>query len=243
MLLYPTPDASIASCDARASHYESSDLLQEYERNFYTVQCDTADLVRKAQFIRFQVYCLERQYEDTAHYADKLERDEFDAHAVHSVLVDRHTNMAIGTVRLILPRHDRPELSFPIQQLLQHPALGAESAHFPLTRTAEVSRFSLSRQIHRHWSTKCGPLARLGLMQALVRMSVQNGITHWCGILEPKLIRMFAAMALNLNAIGDPVEHRGLRQGCWCNIAEALNLMRDVRPSLWAVLTEDGALV
>src|SRR6185503_11371727 len=50
--------------------------------------------------LRYQVYCLERGFlpPDACH--DGMERDEFDAHAVHIAAFDPHSKMA-GTVRMV----------------------------------------------------------------------------------------------------------------------------------------------
>jgi N-acyl amino acid synthase of PEP-CTERM/exosortase system len=60
--------------------------------------------VRAAQRLRYQVYCVEKQFEDAAAHSSKLEIDEFDSHAVHGLLVHRTTGIELGTVRLVLPR-------------------------------------------------------------------------------------------------------------------------------------------
>jgi N-acyl amino acid synthase of PEP-CTERM/exosortase system len=234
------------------------DLLRRFNLHFDTVAADTPDLLPMAQRVRYQVYCVENQYEDPAAYPDALERDEFDSHAVHSVLVHRPTRDALGTVRLVLPVTDAPHESFAIQKLSDHPLLRG-SRELPLHASAEVSRFSLSREFGRRAAAtadrcgeranaaaieppNCGPLMRLGLIQMLVRMSRQNGITHWLAVMEPRLLRMLAAMAIHFQPIGGMVEHHGWRQPCFCNIAEVLRRVKAERPAFWDVLTAGGTL-
>jgi N-acyl amino acid synthase of PEP-CTERM/exosortase system len=141
-----------------------------------------------------------------------------------------------------------------------HSAL-RNSAEFPLRSTAEVSRFCISRQFRRRATDtlydqeenqptaandsaerRNGPLMRLGLIQVLVRMSARYGITHWCAVMEPKLLRMLDAMAIRFKPIGPLVEHHGIRQPCSCNIAEALSAVRKERPAFWDVLTCGGSI-
>jgi N-acyl amino acid synthase of PEP-CTERM/exosortase system len=187
-----------------------------------------------------------------------LERDEFDSHAVHSLLVDRKTGDALGTVRLVLPLSDAPHNSFAVQKLSDHPMLKG-SRNLPLHATGEVSRFSLLRESSRRAAAAkngartgrsdseaplhpCGPLMRLGLLQMLVRMSVQNGITHWLAVMEPKLVRMLSAMGLQFEPFGELVEYHGWRQPCVCNLFEMLQHMKHNRPAFWNVLTDGGTL-
>jgi N-acyl amino acid synthase of PEP-CTERM/exosortase system len=244
----------LASGDDRQSS-PRDDLLRRFNLQFDTVAADTADLLPLAQRVRYQVYCVENQYEDPAAYPDALERDEFDSHAVHSVLIHRRTRDALGTVRLVLPVAEAPHDSFAIQKLSDHPLL-KDSRELPLHASAEVSRFSLSREFGRRAAATaqrcgeranpeprhCGPLMRLGLIQMLVRMSRQNGITHWLAVMEPTLLRMLAAMAIHFQPIGGLVEHHGWRQPCFCNIADVLRRVKAERPAFWDVLTAGGTL-
>jgi N-acyl amino acid synthase of PEP-CTERM/exosortase system len=168
-------------------------------------------------------------------------------------LVYRAANVTLGTVRLILPLTHELESSFPVQQVLD-PASLREFNRLPLHTMGEVSRFSISRQFRRMSSTSydaehgevinnSGALMRLGLMQALVRMSMQNGITHWCAAVESTFQRMFAAMDIRFSPVGPLVQYHGLRQPCYGVIADVLNTVKRERPAFWSILTERGALV
>jgi len=240
---------------AAPSEPHSGELLRRFESHFETVTADTPDLVPLAHRVRYQVYCVENRFENPADHSDELECDEFDSHAIHSLLVDRHTRDVLGTVRLVLPLSDAPHNSFAIQRLSNHSLLKG-SRHLPLHAAAEVSRFSLSREfgrravnkrtLSREFSTtteseplphRSGPLMRLGLIQALVRMSMQQGITHWLAVMEPKLLRMLAAMAIHFEPLGGMVEYHGWRQPCFCNLADVLQRVKIERPTFWTVLT------
>jgi N-acyl amino acid synthase of PEP-CTERM/exosortase system len=128
-----------------------------------------------------------------------------------------------------------------------------ELRKLPLHSSAEVSRFSISRQFRRvagalgnteqsAFVSNSGPLMRLGLIQGLVRMSSQYGVTHWCALMEPTLLRMLAAMAIRFIPIGPMVDFRGLRQPCYCNVADVLEAVKRERPAFWSVLTDGGSL-
>jgi N-acyl amino acid synthase of PEP-CTERM/exosortase system len=259
-LLYEGPPDSVDESWATPSEPRRDDLLRQFDLHFETVTANTPDLLPLAQRVRYQVYCVEKQFENPADHSDALERDEFDSHAVHSLLVDRQTRDVLGTVRLVLPLSDAPHNSFAIQRLSNHPLLKG-SRQLPLHAAAEVSRFSLSREFGRRAVTtralrgeltdtaggkspphRSGPLMRLGLIQTLVRMSTQHGITHWLAVMEPKLLRMLAAMAIRFEPIGGMVEYHGWRQPCFCNLADMLQRMKRERPAFWAVLTVGGTL-
>ena len=227
-------------------------LLKRFNDHFETLPADTADRIRVAQKIRYQVYCIEHPHENPDN-PDGVEADEFDSRAVHSLLFYRAKACALGTVRLILPLANDLEHSFAVQRVMNASSL-REFNRLPLRHTAEVSRFSISRQFRRiagaddaveqsAFVSNSGPLMRLGLIQALVRMSMEHGITHWCAAMEPTLLRMLSAMAIRFRPVGPLVEYHGLRQPCYCVIADVLDAVRRERPAFWSVLTDGGALV
>jgi N-acyl amino acid synthase of PEP-CTERM/exosortase system len=226
-------------------------LLDEFNERFEMQLADTPDRVRLAQVVRYQVYCVENAYE-APKASDHLETDEFDSHAVHTLLSSRANAYVLGTVRLILPLADRLHDSFPLQRVMDASSLNVFNT-LPLRMMGEVSRFSISREFRRtaeegdtsgHLATasNSGPLMRLGLVQGLIRMCIDHGITHWCAAMEITLLRMLAAMGIRFQAVGPVVEHHGPRQPCYCVIPDMLDVMRRERPAFWSVLTNGGAL-
>ncbi|HEX3487095.1 MAG TPA: PEP-CTERM/exosortase system-associated acyltransferase [Micropepsaceae bacterium] len=223
-------------------------LLQRFIAQFQALPADTAERVRTAQKIRHQVYCIEHPFEKSNN-PDGLESDEFDCHAAQSLLIHRASNAALGTVRMILPLDGDPENSFAVQRIMDAESLKVFN-RLPLPTMAEVSRFSISKKSRTQAGTGdesqpsvSGPLMRLGLIQSLVRMSRQHGITHWCAAMEPTLLRMLSAMAIRFTPVGPLVEHHGLRQPCYCVVADVLDAVKRERPAFWAVLTDAGTLL
>ena len=224
-------------------------LLKRFNAHFRTFTATTPEQIREAQKVRYQVYCVENALEEPN--AEGIESDCFDSHAMHSLLVQNVAGKALGTVRLILPLPDEAEHSFPMQRVLSGPT-AREFRKLPLCSAAEVSRFSISRQFRRAedgsaeeeagFVSLSGPLMRLGLIQSLVRMSFDYGVTHWCAMMEPTLLRMLAAMAIRFRPVGPLVEFHGLRQPCYCSLTDILESVRKERPAFWSVLTNGGAL-
>src|ERR1700730_5712739 len=91
--------------------------VNRFDAYFQVVSAKTQELIGAAFALRYQVYCIERQFEDPSMQVGGLETDDHDRHAVHSLIFYRPRAEAIGTARLILPQA-RPN-SLPIQQLLK----------------------------------------------------------------------------------------------------------------------------
>lgn len=224
-------------------------LLDSFKSHFTTVDADRPPHVSAAYKLRFQVYCVEKQFEDSKAHPNELERDEFDSHSVQGLLLHRTSGIALGTARLVLPLSNAPERSFAIQRLLRDETLKL-AKDVPHGLAAEVSRFSISKHSLRRVPNtghdgsqadyRSGPLMRLGLLQMLIRMSVKNGITHWYGLIEPSLMRMMAAMSFHVEPMGPLVDYHGMRQPCFCSLSKVLAEVKRDRPSFWEVLTDGG---
>ena len=231
--------------------------LECLERIFEVVAADRPELLRHAHELRYEVYCIERGFEDRSQHPDGIETDEFDERAVHSLLVHRASGAIVGTVRLVLAKQDAPGTSFAIQRVCNHPLLRDWNA-FPVTSMAEISRFSISKKFRRRaddtfygsgemmpgaeaQGRRKTPPMRLGLMQAIVSMSAELGLTHWCAVMEPTLLRILAASGIHFEPLGPMVDYHGRRQPCYAPINTLLTRLRDEQPDVWDIVTKEGS--
>jgi N-acyl amino acid synthase of PEP-CTERM/exosortase system len=238
--LAPTPSGNI-----------EESLLDRFNTYFRTALAVSGDALAESLRIRYQVYCVENAFENPADHPDGCERDEFDSHAMHSLLIHRASGQAMGTARLVMPLRHNLERSFPIQSVCMHPRLN----QLPLDRMAEVSRFCISKQFRRRPGDtlqgvnsgeghdarqerrSMAPLMSLGLIQSLVDMSAKHGITHWCATMEPVLLRLLAGMSIQFEPLGPLVRYHGMRQPCYCEVGPMLECVKSEQRRLWEVLT------
>ena len=223
-----------------------------FDTYFRAVSADTQELIEQAFALRYQVYCLERQFEDPGEQQGKLETDEFDRHAVHSLVFHRPQEEPIGTARLILPQA-RPH-SLPIQDLLKKSGLSACN-YFPNHTVAEVSRFAISKEYRRRKveggaipeaearRERHGHLPCLGLVQMLLRQSIELGVEYWAAVMEPQLLRMLALMGIRFQPVGPLVSYHGLRQPSFCHLPVMMRNMALTKPESWAVVSNNGELM
>jgi N-acyl-L-homoserine lactone synthetase len=195
---------------------------------------DTPELVREAHRLRYQVYCVERNYE--AGQAG-LEIDEFDCRARHIVLCQRRTGDIVGTARLVFPSGVAPQDGLPVQRICDPAVLPP----IPLSAAAEISRFAICKD-RRGLSPAAVSLMRLGLVQGLVRLSDAAGLEHWFAVMERTLLRLLRSSAIHFQPIGPVVEHHGLRQPAYTPIGVMLSRMRREQPKVWDFITEGGRL-
>jgi N-acyl-L-homoserine lactone synthetase len=202
-------------------------------RDFIIEAATTPERGLEAQRLRHQVYCVERGFQEIADGG--VEADAFDVHSVHALVIHRASGNAIGAVRLVLPDGGNRDFSFPLQKVCSIP-LGN---HTTLERTAEVSRLAISKQ--RLMGIKAPPaLLRLALLRAVVMLSAQRSLTHWCAVMEPTLLRLLAGSGIHFVQLGGLVEYHGLRQPCCAKIAQMLARVRREQPDVWTFVTADG---
>lgn len=186
---------------------------------------DTPNLISEAFKLRHQVYCLERGYEQSP---NEMEKDEYDCQSHHVVLCKRSSGEVIGTARLILPVASKRHTSFPMQQVCAQDTFRG----LPFKGMAEVSRFAISKE-RRDLSVAATSLSRLALVQGLVQLSQDIGVTHWCAMMERSLLRLLRASAIHFTPLGEPVEYHGLRQPAYCEVTTMLDRMAYEQPEIW----------
>jgi len=209
-----------------------SDVLSATRREFAVEIAETPDVVREAQRLRYQVFCLERGILPGQTEA-LLESDEFDARSRHVVLRRRCTGQVIGTVRLVIGSSDRPNDCLPMQRYCSPTLL----QNLPLDTLGEISRFALSKQ-RRAPGFPSDSLLRLGLMQGILRISDELGLTHWCAIMERSLLRLLQATGVHFAPLGPAVEAYGLRQPAVAAIDMTLASGKRQCPDFYTFVTD-----
>lgn len=207
-----------------------ADAIFAVQEEFEVLIAENLALVHESYQLRYQVYCVERGFLSGA---EGLEFDAFDSHSRHVVLVSRDSGRVVGTVRVVLSRPDEPSKSFPLQLVCDTPLW----PDLPIRSTVEISRFAISKERRSGLSAS---LMRLGLVQGLVRLSRDLGISHWTAVMEPTLLRLLQRNSIYFNNLGPLVDYHGTRQPCFNKVADLLDRVYDEQPEIWEYLTESA---
>ncbi|MDA3920203.1 MAG: PEP-CTERM/exosortase system-associated acyltransferase [Salinisphaera sp.] len=241
-----------------------SDLVKHFHERFEILGADTQALREQAFRLRYQVYCVERQYEARTNFLDCCERDTFDDHSMHILVRDRRSGEDKATARLVTAGLTRDRL-FPIEH--SYPELltkyGIDDNLLPRARCVEISRFAISKERReragdrnqrpvptgaaldtRHQTLPGGaenrrPLVTFGLLLGLFRLGRVYDFTHCLAVMEPSLLRMLTRFGIRFIPIGPPVEYHGLRQPCYARVETLLSEIRVRQPGLWQLLADD----
>ena len=189
--------------------------------------------VIEAKRLRYRVYCEERGFEPPGESG--LEQDMFDANARHVLVRSRRTGEVYGTVRVALSGRHGSGIGFPMEKLCNDYVL----APLPRSATGEVSRFALRRD-RSGISPAAAALMRLCLMQGVVRICGEHGVTHLCALMERTLLRLLRSSSIYFVGVGPAIEHRGLRQPAIWTVQDGLQRIRRENPVVWSFITLDG---
>lgn len=248
---------SETTTERRRQQVNSTELIDNFNQRFAVVTADTPALQEQAFRLRYQVYCIENSFENRDDHPLEQELDEYDHRSVHSVIIDRPSQIITGTVRIILPDQDAAEKSFPIQKVCNHPLLQKHRL-LHVSRSAEISRFAVSKEFSRRAADQrpvrrhtdfsnerraSMPNITLGLMNAIVRMSAEHGVSEWFAVMEPTLLRLLARFGIYFSPIGPMVNYHGMRQPCHAVMETLLARVRRERPDVWEVITDNGRLL
>jgi len=261
----PASALSLSRPDDAASARTPSarlDLLRRFDQTFSEAPATSSKDTRDAFRLRYQVYCLDRGFESADACPQGMEQDSYDDQALHCLLRERMTGLSIGTVRLIQPAATPAWFAgLPLADYAPQESM-ADIMRLPAGTTAEVSRFAITRSAREVLraademrasyddtdpaqtvaAEKLLPYMSLGLIRGLVRLSMQHDITHWCLAAEPSLLRRLRSFGLHFTNAGPLVDHRGLRQVCYAELATLLARAEEEQPEFWSVITDGGEL-
>jgi len=236
--------------DRRNVRIDSLQIAREIYTSFIA---ETEAQKTSAYQIRFKVYSEEAGYFDPTNYADSLEVDAYDARSLQSLVRVKPSSSLVGAARLILPSQDEATLyQLPFDTVVDASDLDQEKLR-QAEATGEASRLCVTRDLVPHLHelmeqgtipemdvVQVGACAKLWAMQGIVAMSARARLTHWCAVMEPRLLRSLTQLGIRFTPVGPRVRYYGERQPCYGRIEEILGGMKREFPEAHSILTDDG---
>ena len=173
----------------------------------------SAKLMDQSYRLRYQVYCVERQYLNVENYPDQRETDEFDADSVHVGAVDVNGDL-VATARVIkangrgFPMFNYCAFAPNVQTLAQ-----------PGVVPVEVSRVSISRTCVRpQRRRRSEPF--LTLVKSIMQGAKRAGATHLIGPTDAAFHRWLVHYGLPYRKAGPEVDYYGPVAPCIMSLQE-----------------------
>lgn len=239
-------------------------LLNSFNEYFEVIPTDTPELLEQAFRLRYRSYCIEDRVPDfeAEKYPDGLEFDKYDQRSVQCLLRQKEMGFLVGVVRLVLHDPDNEEALFPVEEYAGQyfDDNVFQRQDLPRSRTAEISRLCILSEYrlrkdelnslygnidglrHSGKDRRQFPHPILGLMVAIMRMSVQNGITHWYAGMDPKLNKRLSMLGLDLTRIGPIVSYHGQRRPYIGVIEKVMKIAYASHRDIWGLLTDEGSI-
>jgi N-acyl amino acid synthase of PEP-CTERM/exosortase system len=214
---------------------------RSFDETFEVILADTEVSRVIHRKIRYQVYCLEQQFENPAFFPFGEEHDRWDTHAAQFIVRQRYSRSWVAAMRLVLPH----AANFPLETL--RCLTPGHADHVSRRALAEISRVCVIRspdphEVNAHLDQNFGHVAGdhesqffLGLIRAVFIYSLQRGIDHCYLLVTQALVRLLNRFGIVLHKVGIPIDHRGLRIPCLIDLRESAESALD-RSALTGVL-------
>lgn len=230
----------------------------------FNVQLATSlDVIDEVFALRYQVYCIDRPFEDPDCFADKREHDAYDPRSAHALIRHGITGDSVASVRLVMAGDTQEQASFPMEdRCIHHMDPPARQAFSDARRdqVAEISRMAVSREFRRRLNEyksvsgiseqayysdsesgrRAMPYISLGLFSAILRMSVKHNITHWMAVMEPAQLRLLKRFGVEFDHVGPVMEYHGRRRPAFTEAAALIERIKQRRPDVWSLITDAG---
>lgn len=219
-------------------------VSRAFHRSFEVLHADTPELRSVAYAIRYAVYCKEFGWEDKARFPDAEERDPYDSHSLHCLLLHKPSNRHTATLRLVLANPDNPQAPFPFEATCKHNLSGGIARLLRRDRRlfGEISRMAVLSDFRQHNGRRHKPdvppsearqaveeerltAAHMSMVLSLAGASlmVLAGLRGVFAMMEPWLAQRLATFDLHFQQVGEPVNHRGIRAPFYISCEDVFN--------------------
>jgi N-acyl amino acid synthase of PEP-CTERM/exosortase system len=176
--------------------------------------------------LRYKVYAEEWGFEKKEDHPGEIEKDEFDDHSAHFVVMRKGEERIIGTIRMIT----NSEKGFPIEK---HCRIDADLSAYDKNRFGEISRLAVSKDYRRRatdavyfdgkvidtatitsmfaGSRKMSNDIVLGLYQCIYRESLERGNQFLLAVMAKGLYLLLKRVGILFEPIGPEQYYHGAR--------------------------------
>ena len=210
-----------------------------FDETFRVCFADTPFGVVLHQRIRYQVFCLDKGFEDPEAFSAAQETDAWDDQSAHFIVQNKNTRQWVAATRLVLPKTGRP---LPVDSLN---AFDRSMLGDPTTPVGEISRFCIignrslidtSSQLEpdpnslEAWGI--GAIGKkqqfevtLGMIRAAGIYALKRDIDYCIMLITDAFARLLRKLGITLRQAGPAIEHRGMRTPYLVDMRESVMSM------------------
>lgn len=227
-----------------------------FKEYFEVAEARTDALRDEVYRIRHEVYCEDLAFEPQR--ADRRETDEYDVYSLHVLMRSVQTGEFMGCARVIQTRMDDRDYPLPFEKAcagaldrtLVDPAQLPRHAIGEVSRLAVVGRYRRRKgEQHRHVPVSEGdfgtlqqprfPYILIGLYLGAVEIARQHGIEQLFVLTEERLASHFRKLGVDVQTIGTPIEHRGVRIPSLISVSRVIEELKPVVLPMYRAIAAD----
>ena len=180
-----------------------------FDDHFEVLLADTAWAKNIHYNLRYQVYCVERGYENPLAFPDGRERDRYDDFSNHFLIRSFESGEWLAALRII---------RFPFEALPINHVSKIETDRLPdlrNTQVAELSRLCAVAPKTRLAFDEIGPVSSwvsMAFMRAARAYALENNIRYLFVLIADSLARILNRAGIEFVSVGPVSEHRGKRR-------------------------------
>ena len=231
--------------------FETSPASERFGQYFRIAPALDAAARDEVYFVRHDVYARELGFEPVR--AEQREVDTYDRHALHCIVRTNDDNVRpVGCARVVLtdPRDRLAPLPFEqsCRNTLDRRII--DPAALPRERIAEVSRLAVMGEFRRRRGelhrpvalsardSSSDPSARfpnipVSLYFGAVALAQRAGVEYLFTLTEPRLAKHFARGGVQIETVGAPIEHRGMRIPSLMRVSQVYSSLRAMVRPIW----------
>lgn len=219
-------------------------LDDQYE----VILADTPESMRLHYRLRYQVYCLERGFEEPKNFPKGEENDQYDHRSAHFLVREKRTNKWVAALRLVLPGKQ----ALPIESLGVIDSEIRNSSF--MTNAAELSRvcrvkndFLISSQMKINVTSetkkfcKENSLIFLSLIRAAFYYCKVNEISYVFFLGRPAMARLISRLYLPFKKAGEACEYKGVRYPYLVTVKNFITNIADHSPDTARIMAVEDA--
>ena len=196
-----------------------------FDDDFRVCFADTPFGVALHQRIRYQVFCLDKGFEDPGAFSADRETDAWDDQSAHFIVQNKKSRQWVAATRIVLPR---PGCPLPVEKF---GVFERDRLADPNLEVAEISRFCIIRnrgpselatvedsELNSLLAWGIGPIGKaqqfevtIGMIRTLVIFILKRRLTHCVFLVTDSFARLLRKLGLNLIQVGPATDHRGVR--------------------------------
>ncbi len=234
-----------------------NNMIEHYQKYFYSVHANTPELKTLAFQLRHQVYI--KEYGDKV-FKSGIKMDEYDNEALHALIFHRPTKKAVGCIRVI-PYNEQTKNVLPLdlvcnefdKNLISQSVLKSKG-------TGEITRMAIDSSFRRRSydvsldtenkktsslnSNRRIKINYLPLCLALMafHLSHEAKLSHTLALMEPRLVRLLKRFNIQLTQIGNMVDFYGQRAPYKLNTDNIFERLKPTFQELYTLIGKELSL-